>query len=41
MGDEFVAAELRAAVDALGEVLGVVYHDDLLGRIFGRFCIGK
>ena len=40
-GDEFVAAEVRAAVDALGEVLGVVYHDDLLGRIFGRFCIGK
>ena len=40
-GDEFVAAEVRAAVDALGEVLGVVYHDDLLGRIFGRFCVGK
>ena len=40
-GDEFVAAEVRAAVDALGEILGVVYHDDLLGRIFGRFCIGK
>ena len=40
-GDELVAAELRAAVDALGEVLGVVYHDDLLGRIFGRFCVGK
>ena len=40
-GDELVAAELRAAVDALGEVLGVVYHDDLLGRIFSRFCIGK
>ncbi|NNJ26607.1 tRNA modification GTPase MnmE [Planctomycetes bacterium LzC2] len=41
LGDELVAAELRAAVDALGEMLGVVYHDDLLGRIFGRFCIGK
>ena len=41
LGDELVAAEVRAAVDALGEVLGVVYHDDLLGRIFGRFCIGK
>ena len=40
-GDELTAAELRAAVDALGEVLGVVYQDDLLGRIFGRFCIGK
>ncbi|MFH5806521.1 tRNA modification GTPase [Alienimonas sp. DA493] len=41
LGDELVAAELRTAIDALGEVLGVVYHDDLLGRIFGRFCIGK
>ena len=40
-GDELVAAEVRAAADALGEVLGVTYHDELLGRIFGRFCIGK
>ena len=41
LGEEFAAAEVRTAVDALGEVLGVVYTDDLLDRIFSRFCVGK
>ena len=40
-GDELVAAEIRAALDELGHVVGAVYTDDLLDRIFGRFCIGK
>lgn len=40
-GDELVAAELRAALDALGEVVGAVATDELLDRIFSRFCIGK
>jgi tRNA modification GTPase len=40
-GHEFVAAELRTAVTALGEVTGAVYTDDILDRVFGRFCIGK
>jgi tRNA modification GTPase len=40
-GHEFVAAELRTAVDALGEVTGAVYTDDILDRVFSRFCIGK
>jgi tRNA modification GTPase len=40
-GDELVAAELRAAIDELGRVAGVVYTDDILDRIFSRFCIGK
>lgn len=38
---EFVAIDLRAALDAAGEVVGVVDTDDILGRIFGTFCIGK
>lgn len=40
-GHEFVAAELRLAVTSLGEVTGEVYTDDILDRVFGRFCIGK
>lgn len=38
---ELVAVEVRAAIDELGSVLGTVYSDDLLGRVFSRFCIGK
>jgi len=39
--EELVAERLRAALDALGEVTGVVTPDDVLGRIFAGFCIGK
>jgi tRNA modification GTPase len=38
---EVVALELREALDALGRVLGRVSPDDLLGKIFSSFCIGK
>lgn len=38
---ELVAEELRLAQRALEEVTGVFTADDLLGRIFGSFCIGK
>ena len=38
---ELVAEELRLAHDALGEITGTVSPDDLLGRIFSTFCIGK
>jgi tRNA modification GTPase len=41
LGEELVAAEVRAALDELGQVVGAVYTDDLLDRIFSRFCIGK
>lgn len=40
-GDELVAAELRVALAELGKVVGAVYTDDLLDRIFKTFCIGK
>lgn len=38
---EVAAAELRAALGAFEEILGAVGPEDLLGRIFSRFCIGK
>jgi tRNA modification GTPase len=40
-GPELLALDLRDALDALGRVLGSVTPDDLLGRIFSAFCIGK
>ena len=38
---ELLAEELRGAHDALGEIVGATTADELLGEIFGRFCIGK
>ena len=38
---ELLAEELRVAADALGEITGRLHSDDLLGRIFSSFCIGK
>ena len=38
---ELFAEELRLAQDALGSITGEFTPDDLLGEIFGRFCIGK
>lgn len=40
-GDELVAAEVRVALGELGKMVGAVYTDDLLDRIFKTFCIGK
>ena len=40
-GDELISIELRGALDALGEICGAVHTDDILDRIFSRFCIGK
>jgi tRNA modification GTPase len=38
---ELIAAGLRGALDALGEIAGAVSPDDVLGRVFAVFCIGK
>lgn len=38
---ELVAEDLRAAQNALSEITGEFSSDDLLGRIFSSFCIGK
>lgn len=40
--DWVVAAnELRAAAEAIGQILGKVYSEDLLEALFSRFCVGK
>jgi tRNA modification GTPase len=40
-GDELVTFDLRLAAEELGKVVGAVITDDILDRIFRRFCIGK
>jgi len=39
--EELIASEIRVALTELGKVVGAVYTDDVLDRIFSRFCIGK
>jgi tRNA modification GTPase len=38
---EFISIDLRGALDAIGEVVGKVDTEELLGKIFSEFCIGK
>lgn len=38
---EFVAMDLRAALDAVGEIVGKTDVEEILGEIFSSFCIGK
>ena len=38
---ELLAEELRLAQQALAEITGAFSSDDLLGKIFSNFCIGK
>ncbi len=41
MGHEFLALELREALSALGEITGETTPDQILEKIFSKFCIGK
>jgi tRNA modification GTPase len=41
MAGELVSIDVRAAADALGEITGAITTDEVLGRIFSEFCIGK
>ena len=41
LSPEFVAEELRGALDAIGEVVGKADSEEILGKIFSTFCIGK
>ena len=41
LSPEFIAEELRAAMDAIGDIVGRADTEELLGVIFGQFCIGK
>jgi len=38
---EFIAFEIRSALDALGDLVGETTPEDVLNRIFDQFCIGK
>ena len=41
LSPEFVAEELRGSLCAVGDILGRVDHEEVLGKIFSTFCIGK
>jgi tRNA modification GTPase len=38
---EFIAFEIRCALEALGELVGETTTEEILNRIFDQFCIGK
>ena len=39
--EEFVAVDLRSAIDSIGEIVGLVTTEEMLNNIFSKFCIGK
>ncbi len=41
LSPDFIAEDLRAAMDAIGDIVGRADTEELLGVIFGQFCIGK
>ncbi|MEK6656894.1 MAG: tRNA uridine-5-carboxymethylaminomethyl(34) synthesis GTPase MnmE [Nitrospirota bacterium] len=41
MSEEFLAVDLRGALNALGEITGETATEDILNRIFEEFCVGK
>ncbi|MCK4426904.1 MAG: tRNA uridine-5-carboxymethylaminomethyl(34) synthesis GTPase MnmE, partial [candidate division Zixibacteria bacterium] len=41
LSPEFVALDLKTALDAIGEVIGKTVTEDILNKIFSEFCIGK
>jgi tRNA modification GTPase len=38
---ELVAFDIRQGLGAISEIVGVSPTEDILGRIFSKFCIGK
>ena len=39
--EEYIAVDLRTALDSIGEIIGLVTTEDILNNIFSKFCIGK
>ncbi|MCC6819006.1 MAG: tRNA uridine-5-carboxymethylaminomethyl(34) synthesis GTPase MnmE [Bacteroidia bacterium] len=38
---DILSFELRRAIEAIGSITGTISNDEVLGNIFGKFCIGK
>ena len=36
-----LVADIREALSSLDEIVGKTYTEDILGRIFSKFCVGK
>ena len=41
LGGEFVMIDIRTAILNLGEILGIQTGEEVLDRVFSRFCLGK
>ncbi len=41
MTNEFIALDVRLAIEAIGSITGEVTTEDVLNGIFERFCVGK
>lgn len=41
LSDDLIVIELRDVLEHLGHIVGAVYTDDVLDRVFSKFCIGK
>ena len=41
ISEDFIACDLREALDYLGEIIGIMTPEDILNNIFSNFCIGK
>lgn len=41
LSEEFITVDLRAALDSIGEIVGLVTSEEILNNIFKSFCIGK
>jgi tRNA modification GTPase len=41
MSQEFIAMDIRGAIDHLGEILGLAVEEEIINNIFSKFCVGK
>jgi tRNA modification GTPase len=41
LSGDFLSQDIRECMHYLGEITGQISTDEILGNIFGKFCIGK